>query len=196
MSRTPMDRKPAGQADDRLKVLIIDDDANHAQVVAESLERTGYDGVIATSSAEGVRRIERDEPNVILTDLRMDGLDGLGILRKAKQDLPECEVLVITGHGDVQTAVKAMKAGAANYLQKPINLAELRAQVDKAAEKVRLVHANFELKQQIDEKFGFEGVVGNSQKMNDVITKLKSIAPTSATVLIQGETGTGKELVA
>lgn len=191
-----MDRKPAGHADDRLKVLIIDDDANHAQVVAESLERTGYEGVIATSSAEGVRRIERDEPSVILTDLRMDGLDGLGILRKAKQDLPECEVLVITGHGDVQTAVEAMKDGAANYLQKPINLGELRAQVDKAAEKVRLVRANLALKQQIDEKFGFEGVVGNSQKMNDVLTKLKSIAPTSATVLIQGETGTGKELVA
>jgi two-component system response regulator HydG len=191
-----MERKPAGPADDRLKVLIIDDDANHAEVVAESLERTGYDCVRATSSAEGVRRIERDEPNVILTDLRMDGLDGLGILRKAKQELPECEVLVITGHGDVQTAVEAMKNGAANYLQKPINLGELRAQVDKAAEKVRLVRANLELKQRIDEKFGFEGVVGNSQKMNDVIVKLKSIAPTSATVLIQGETGTGKELVA
>ncbi len=191
-----MDRKPAPPADDRLKVLIIDDDANHADAVAESIERSGYDCVIATSSAEGARRIERDEPNVILTDLRMDGLDGLGILRKAKQELPECEVLVITGHGDVQTAVEAMKAGAANYLQKPINLGELRAQVDKAAEKVRLVRTNLQLKQQIDEKFGFEGVVGNSLKMHDVLAKLKSIAPTSATVLIQGETGTGKELVA
>ncbi len=191
-----MDRKPASLADDRLKVLIIDDDANHADAVAESVERAGYDTVIATSSAEGARRIERDEPNVVLTDLRMDGLDGLGILRKAKQELPECEVLVITGHGDVQTAVEAMKAGAANYLQKPINLGELRAQVDKAAEKVRLVRTNLQLKQQIDEKFGFEGVVGNSLKMHDVLAKLKSIAPTSATVLIQGETGTGKELVA
>ncbi|MEI7686346.1 MAG: sigma-54 dependent transcriptional regulator [Planctomycetota bacterium] len=192
----PTERKPASPADDRLKVLIIDDDADHAEVVAESLERSGYACIIATSSAEGVRRIERDEPNVILTDLRMDGLDGLAILRKAKQDLPECEVLVITGHGDVQTAVEAMRAGAANYLQKPINLGELRAQVEKAAEKVRLVRTNLELKAQIDEKFGFEGVVGNSAKMHDVIAKLKSIAPTSATVLIQGETGTGKELVA
>src|SRR6185369_8417033 len=176
-----MDRKSASPAEDRLKVLIIDDDANHAQVVAESLERTGYDGVIATSSAEGVRRIERDEPNVILTDLRMDGLDGLGILRKAKQDLPECEVLVITGHGDVQTAVEAMKAGAANYLQKPVNLGELRAMVEKAAERYRLKTAHNQLKQQIDERFGFEGIVGNSGRLHEILGKLFFFADTAAT---------------
>ena len=189
-------RKPHAEVADRLTVLIIDDDANHAEVVAESLQRVGFDCLIATSSADGLKRIERDEPNVILTDLRMDGMDGLGILRKAKLDLPDCEVIVVTGHGDVQTAVEAMRAGAANYLQKPLNLAELRAQVEKAAEKVRLVQANVELKQRIDEKFGFEGLIGNSGKMHEVLSKLKSIAPTSATVLIQGETGTGKELVA
>jgi two-component system response regulator HydG len=177
-------------------VLIIDDEPSHADAVAESLERVGYECVIATSSAEGARRIERDEPNVILTDLKMDGLDGLGILRKAKQDLDDVEVVVITGHGDVQTAVEAMKAGAANYLQKPVNLGELRAMVERAAERFRLHRANKALQQQLDEKFGFEGVVGNSPRMHDVIAKLKSVAPTQATVLIQGETGTGKELVA
>lgn len=179
-----------------LKLLIIDDEPSHAEAVAESLERVGYECVIATSSAEGVRHIERTEPNVILTDLRMDGMTGLDILRKAKQELDDVEVVVITGHGDVQTAVEAMKAGAANYLQKPVNLAELRAMVDRAAERFRLHRANKELQQQLDEKFGFEGVVGNSRKMHDVIAKLKSVAITQATVLIQGETGTGKELVA
>ncbi len=188
---TPVDKPGAG-----LKLLIIDDEPSHAEAVAESLERVGYECVIATSSAEGARRIERDEPNVILTDLKMDGLDGLGILRKAKQELDDVEVVVITGHGDVQTAVEAMKAGAANYLQKPVNLAELRAMVERAAERFRLHRTNKELLQQLDEKFGFEGVVGNSPKMHDVIAKLKSVAPTQATVLIQGETGTGKELVA
>jgi two-component system response regulator HydG len=190
-SSTPADKPGAG-----LKLLIIDDEASHAEAVAESLERVGYECVIATSSAEGARRIERDEPNVILTDLKMDGLDGLGILRKAKQELDDVEVVVITGHGDVQTAVEAMKAGAANYLQKPVNLGELRAMVERAAERFRLHRANKQLLQQIEEKFGFEGVVGNSGKMNEVIAKLKSVAPTQATVLIQGETGTGKELVA
>src|SRR6478752_7650517 len=118
---------PEARPGDGLKVLIIDDEPNHAEVVAESLERVGYDCVVATSGAEGARRIERDEPNVILTDLRMDGVSGLDIVRKAKQELPDAEVVVITGHGDVQTAVEAMRAGAANYLQKPVNLAELRA---------------------------------------------------------------------
>src|SRR4051794_8014039 len=187
---------PESKPGEGIKVLIIDDERNHAEVVAESLERVGYDCTVATTSAQGARVIEQAEPNVILTDLKMDGMDGLAILRKAKQELPESEVIVITGHGDVQTAVEAMRAGAANYLQKPLNLAELRAQVEKAAEKVRLVQANQQLQQQIEEKFGFEGVIGNSSKMHDVLSKLKSIAPTSATVLIQGETGTGKELVA
>jgi len=179
-----------------LKLLIIDDDPHHADVVAESLQRVGYDCVTATSSAQGAKLIETAEPNVILTDLRMDGLSGLDLLRKAKSDLPDVEVVVITGHGDVQTAVEAMKAGAANYLQKPVNLAELRAMVEKAAERFRLGQVNKQLQQQLEEKFGFEGLVGNSPKMHELIAKLKSIAPTAATVLIHGETGTGKELIA
>src|SRR4051794_17828907 len=108
-----------------LKLLIIDDDANHAEVVAEGLERVGYECVVATSGTAGARMIEREEPDVVLTDLKMDGVDGLAILRKARQEMPDSEVVVITGHGDVQSAVEAMKAGAANYLQKPVNLAEL-----------------------------------------------------------------------
>src|SRR5439155_14944569 len=169
---TPADKSGAG-----LKVLIIDDEPSHAEAVAESLERVGYECTIATSSAEGARRIERDEPNVVLTDLKMDGLDGLAILRKAKQELDDVEVVVITGHGDVQTAVEAMKAGAANYLQKPVNLAELRAMVERAAERFRLSRANKELLQQLDEKFGFEGMVGNSSRMHDVHAKLKRLDP-------------------
>lgn len=184
------------RAGEGLKLLIVDDDPNHAEAVAESLERVGYHCVIATSGAEGARKIDHDEPDVILTDLKMDDMDGLAILRKAKQELPDTEVVVITGHGDVQTAVEAIRAGAANYLQKPVNLAELRAMVDKAAERLRLIRANKELKQQLDEKFGFEGMVGNTPRMHEIVAKLKTIAPTQATVLIEGETGTGKELAA
>ena len=179
-----------------IHVLIIDDEKRHAEAISESLERVGYDCVIATNGAQGAKRIEEDEFDVILTDLRMEDMDGLAILRKAKQSLPDAEVVVITGHGDVKTAVEAIKEGAANYLSKPVDLAELRAIVDKAAERQRLARTNRELKRQLDEKFGFEGVVGNSPKMHEVIAKLRDIAPTSATVLIHGETGTGKELVA
>src|SRR5438445_21670 len=182
--------------DEHIRVLVIDDEQFHAETVAEGLERVGYECVIATSGKEGVKKIENEDWDVVLTDLKMADVDGLAIVRKARHDLPDAEVVVITGHGDVKTAVEAIKLGAANYLSKPVELVELRAIVDKAAERLRLAHANRELKRQLDEKFGFEGVIGNSPKMHEIIDRLRNIAPTSAAVLIQGETGTGKELVA
>jgi two-component system response regulator HydG len=195
-----MDRVAATPTEDRtaeaLRVLIIDDDRFHAETVAESLARVGYDCIVATSGAAGARQIEEETFDVILTDLKMADVDGLAILRKARQQQPETAVVVITGHGDVKTAVEAMKQGAANFLQKPVNLGDLRAMVDKVADVPRLARANRELKRQLDEKFGFEGVIGNSPKMLEVLARLKSLAPTSTTVLIQGETGTGKELAA
>src|SRR5216683_2402073 len=105
------------------------------------------------------------------------------------------KVLVIDD-ADVKTAVEAIKQGAANYLSKPVDLGELRAIVERASERLRLARSNRELKRQLDEKFGFEGVIGNSSRMHEVLKNLQHIAPTSATVLILGETGTGKELVA
>src|SRR5438105_4631466 len=179
-----------------IRVLIIDDEELHAEAVAESLRRLGYQCVIATSGRAGAQKLEDEDFAVILTDLRMADLDGLAILRKAKQDAPDAEVVLITGHGDVKTAVEAMQQGAASYLTKPVDMAELRAIVAKAAERLRLARANRELKRQLEEKFGFEGMVGSSSKMHDVLGKLRAIAPTNVTVLIQGETGTGKELVA
>jgi two-component system response regulator HydG len=179
-----------------LRVLIIDDEKAHAEAVAESLERQDYECVVATTGSAGARKIEDEDWDVILTDLKMPDMDGLEIVRRAKQEQPDAEVVVITGHGDVKTAVEAMQRGAVNYLQKPVNLAELRAVVERAAERLQLRRANRELKRQLEEKFGFEGLIGNSPRLLEVLNKLKSIAPTSATVLIQGETGTGKELVA
>ena len=181
---------------DGIRVLIVDDEKSHAEVVGEALERQGYEITLATSGNAGSRQIDQEDFDIILTDLRMGDLGGMEILKKARQVQPDCEVLVITGHGDVKTAVEAIKHGASNYLTKPLDMAELRVLVEKAAERRRLFRANRDLQRQIDEKFGFEGVVGNSQKMHDVIARLQSIAPTSATVLIQGETGTGKELAA
>jgi len=179
-----------------IRVLIVDDEKSHAEVVGEALERQAYEITLATSGNAGSRQIDQEDFDIILTDLRMGDLGGMEILKKARQVQPDCEVLVITGHGDVKTAVEAIKHGASNYLTKPLDMAELRVLVEKAAERRRLFRANRDLQRQIDEKFGFEGVVGNSQKMHDVIARLQSIAPTSATVLIQGETGTGKELAA
>jgi two-component system response regulator HydG len=183
-------------SDEPIRVLIIDDEPLHAEAVAETLQRVGYDCAIATSGQAGARKLAHDDFDIVLTDLRMEDLDGLAILRKARQELPDAQVVLITGHGDVKTAVEAMRDGAVNYLTKPVDMAELRAVVEKAAERTSLARTNRELKRQLDEKFGFEGLIGNSPKMHDVIAKLQAVAPTSATILIQGETGTGKELVA
>jgi two-component system response regulator HydG len=190
------DRPPAAKVGEGLRVLVIDDNAGFAATMAETLERVGYECVVATSGREGARLIENDDFDVVLTDLKMADLDGLAIVRKAKEALPDAEVVVITGFGDVKTAVEAIKQGASNYLTKPPDRDELRAIVEKAAERVRVARANRDLKRQLDEKFGFEGVIGNSPQMHELIKKLRAIAPTNATVLIQGETGTGKELVA
>jgi two-component system, NtrC family, response regulator HydG len=181
---------------EQLRVLIVDDERGHAEALAESLERVGYDCTIATSGSAGARKIDEEEFDVVLTDLRMADMDGLAILRKAKQSLPDAEVVVITGHGDIHTAVEAIKYGAADYLTKPVDLVKLRETADRVARSPRLARANRELQRRLDEKFGFEGIVGNSPRMHDVLEKLRNLAPTSATVLIWGETGTGKELVA
>jgi two-component system response regulator HydG len=181
---------------EQIRVLVVDDEEQHAQAVAESLERIGYECDVANNGPEGARKIENEDFDVIITDLKMDSVDGLALLRKAKLELPEAEVVLITGHGDIKTAVAAMQQGAATYLTKPVDIHELRAVVDKAAQRQRLARTNRELQRQLDEKFGFEGMIGNSPEMHDIIDRLKHIAPTNATVLIQGETGTGKELVA
>src|SRR6516225_2994570 len=173
------DSKP-GQG---LKVLVIDDNRSHAEVMAETLERVGYDCVVAGSGSAGARQLEQGEFDVVLTDLKMPDVDGLTILRKARETQPDAEVVMITGHGDIKTAVEAIKQGAANYLTKPVDRDELRAIVEKASERLRLARANRELKRQLDEKFGFEGVIGNSPRMHQVIKRLQAVAPTDATVL-------------
>jgi two-component system, NtrC family, response regulator HydG len=179
-----------------IRVLIIDNDQSHAQAVAESLERVGYDCTVAASGAAGARRIAQDTFDIVITDLVMNDVDGLQILAHAKEDLPDAEVILVTGHGSVPSAVTAMQQGAFNYLLKPLDINQLRAVTDRAAASLRLRHTIVELNRRLDEKFGFEGVVGSSPTMNEVISLLKRIAPTNASVLIQGETGTGKELVA
>lgn len=181
---------------EKIRVLIIDDEQPHAEAISESLERSGYLCTVATSGPHGAQRIGNEDFDIIVTDLVMDEVDGLDILQKAKQTLPDVQVVLISGHGTVKQAVTAMQQGAYHYLTKPLDIDELRTVIDKAAERLTLTRSNLELRRQLNERFGFEGVIGNSPQMHRVIAALRQIAPTSATVLIQGETGTGKELVA
>jgi len=182
--------------DPPIQVLIVDNDEPHAEAVAESLDRVGFRCTVATSGTRGVESLAQSYFDVVVTDLVMSDIDGLGVLAAAKTHLPDAEVIIMTGHGTIPSAVEAMQHGAFNYLLKPLDISQLRAITEKAAESARLRRANIELKRRLDEKFGFEGVIGDSPQMRNVIERLKRIAPTDATVLIEGETGTGKELVA
>src|SRR3954452_6944185 len=129
---------PAATDGEPLRVLVIDDDQFHAETVAEVLQKVGDQVTVATSGKAGSAAIDRDDFDVVLTDLRMSGIDGLAIVRKMRTEQPEAEVVVMTGFGDVKTAVEAMKLGALHYLQKPLDMAEVRAIVQKAGERRQL----------------------------------------------------------
>ena len=179
-----------------ISVLVVDDDEPHAQAVADSLQRANCECTIAASGPKGAELIESQNFDVIITDLKMEEVDGLAILRKAKEELPDAEVIVLTAHSSIPSVVTAMQGGAYTYLTKPLDIQELRQAVEKASSRIRLLRRNIALAKGLDERFGFEGVIGNSPAMHRVIEQLKNLAPTDTTVLILGESGTGKELVA
>ena len=188
--------KDAHTTSEDVRVLIVDNDKALAHAMTESLERGGYPCTTAFSGKEGVKAVEQDTFDVVFTDLVMSDVDGMEVLARAKRALPDSEVIVVTGHASVPKAVEAMQEGAFNFLEKPVTPDKLRAVAEKAADKVRLRRQNLELTQRLDEKFGFEGIIFASKKMKDLIERLKRVAPTDATVLITGENGTGKDLVA
>jgi len=179
-----------------MRVLVVDNDKAHARSMTESLERVGYPCSVATSGPQGAQQIEQGAFDVVVTDLVMPELDGMEILARARQSLPDCEVILVTGHATVPKAVEAMQQGAFTFLEKPLTPDKLRAATARAAEAVQLKRTNADLLKRLDEKFGFEGIVFASSQMQATIDRLRRIAPTDASVLIQGETGTGKELIA
>jgi two-component system response regulator HydG len=179
-----------------IRVLVVDNDEALARAMEESLAKVGYECVVATSGPEGARKIETDTFDIVVTDLVMNDVDGMEVLSRARQALPDAKVILVTGHATVPKAVEAMQQGAFNFLEKPITTNRLRAVCEKAAETIRDRREIVELRERLDERFGFEGIIFAAPQMQQVIDRLKRIAPTDASVLISGESGTGKELVA
>ena len=178
------------------RVLVVDDDEAHAQALADGLELDGLVCELVHDGRAAIERMERTSFDAILTDLVMKGQGGLEVLAAAQRLQPEAAVLLVTGHGSVETAVDAMRQGAADYIEKPVRLAELRTRLERALETRRLRRDNRELRAQLDERYGLEGIIGNAPPMQRVFDVLRQVSPTTATVLVLGESGTGKELVA
>ncbi|MBN1422641.1 MAG: sigma-54-dependent Fis family transcriptional regulator [Planctomycetes bacterium] len=177
-------------------VLIVDDDRVHAESTADCLSPLGYACEIAESGAEGIRLLQAKEYDLVVTDLVMADRDGFEVLRAALGVNPFVAIIVVTGHGSVESAVEAMRLGATDYLLKPVNIDDLRIKVARALERQELRLANLEMRRRLEAKFGFQGIVGNSEPMQRLIRKVRQISDTDVAVLITGESGTGKELIA
>ena len=175
-------------------VLVVDDDESFRTLVAERLARTGHRVQAAAGGEEALGMLEGVE--VALIDLVMPGMDGLALLKRIKAARPELAVILLTGHGTIDNAVQAMKSGAFDYLQKPCSLAEVEAKIGLATERRRLERENVQLKAALQHESHYQGIVGRSPKMLEVIGLINKVKESQSPVLIEGESGTGKELVA
>ncbi|MGQ0810418.1 MAG: sigma-54-dependent transcriptional regulator [Nitrospiraceae bacterium] len=178
-------------------LLIIDDDPSMRRFFEAVLKKEGYDLLVARTGEEGIQFI-RDRPDidVIVTDLKLGALSGLGILENSKKMLPNVPVIIMTGHGSVQSAVEAMRKGAYDYIVKPVDNDELRLVIGRALELRRLSRHNEALRAGLHERFGFDRIISRSPDMGLIKRLAMELAQTDATILITGESGTGKELVA
>ena len=177
------------------KVVIIDDEPDFLKNMARILKRWQYDPVILQDSLTVEEVFKAEQPDIVLTDLKMPKLDGFGVLRKVSELNEDVPVIIITGYGSISSAVMAMKEGAYDYLSKPFELDELQVVLKRAFEQRQLREENQNLHAQLLEVYGERNIVFSSEKMHNCFKMAKKVANTEATVLITGESGTGKELL-
>ncbi|HXU29286.1 MAG TPA: sigma-54 dependent transcriptional regulator [Thermoanaerobaculia bacterium] len=179
-----------------IHVLLVEDDEAGRRALARYLRDVGFE-VTAVSDAEAAEaKVAEGDFSVLLTDYKLPGIDGIELVRRVKARAPNCPCLMITAHGEVQSAVEAMRAGASHFVEKPVNSALLVELIKEAYEKHAMRLELDLLRRQLNDRYGFDGLVGNSPAMRAVLDRIKLAAPASSTVLITGESGTGKELVA
>jgi two-component system response regulator PilR (NtrC family) len=179
-----------------IRVLVVDDEQSMRELLAIMLRQAGYEVSLADGGEAAVETLKTESFDLVVTDLRMRKVDGLAVLKAAKEFSPRTVVLVVTAFASTETAVEAMKLGAYDYITKPFKLDELKLTVSNALERRRLQDENQALKRQLRRERGFENFVGRSPKMLDVFETIRKTADSGSTVMITGESGTGKELVA
>jgi DNA-binding NtrC family response regulator len=180
----------------KARVLIVDDEPRMASSLRTALERSGYDCECAGSGAEALRALEARPADVVVSDRRMPGMDGLELLREVRARHGDLPFVMMTAYADVPSAVEAMRAGAFDYVAKPFDNDEIRAQVARAVEVTRLKRENAWLRQEVASRFMPESMVAESASSRELLAMVRRVAPASSSVLLQGESGTGKEFVA
>ncbi|MCG3135089.1 MAG: DNA-binding transcriptional regulator NtrC [Planctomycetes bacterium] len=179
-----------------IHVLVVDDEPGLAENMAEALERMGLRCMHTQDPREALRMLNEHEFDLVVTDLVMRDVTGFDVLAAAKQRHPDCEVIVVSGQGGVESAVEAMQKGAATYVRKPVRIEELRAFAQKQIDKIALRRRTEDLERRVDENYGAQGIIARSPQLRAVLQLVRQVADTNATVLVLGESGTGKEVIA
>jgi DNA-binding NtrC family response regulator len=180
----------------RARIVLADDEDAARRSLGEILTEDGYAVRLAADGEEALRLVAEDAPDILLTDLKMPGLDGMELLARVRAAYPDVAIVVMTAYGTIASAVKALRAGAEDYLTKPIDVEELEHLLQTVLGRRRLVAETLLLKQRLDDKYGFDNIVGRAPTMLEVFRLVEQVAPSQASILITGESGTGKELIA
>jgi DNA-binding NtrC family response regulator len=179
-----------------VRILVVDDEMIVCESCKRILEEEGYEVETALSGREAFEKMKANPFDIVITDLKMPGIDGMEVLRTFRKEYPDSIIIMITGFSTVETAVEAIKLGAFDYIPKPFTPDEVSIVVKKAIEKKNLMLENIYLRQELQEKYGFHNIVGKSKKMQEIYRVIAKVATTDSTVLIYGQSGTGKELIA
>ena len=179
-----------------LRIVVVDDESAQRELIGGFLRKQGHEVCLAASGPEALAHVRDRQVDLVLSDCRMPGMSGPELLLGIKAVNPEIPLILMTAYGTVETAVEAMKNGAADYLTKPLDLEELLVRLARVTEQTRLRSEVRELQQRLVERHRLEGIIGESGRMQEVLALVKRVAPSNATVLIRGESGTGKELIA
>jgi len=180
----------------KTRILVVDDEEIVRESLCDWLEGVGHNVLSAASGEEALEIIKREKIKIMLADLVMPGINGIELMKKARKIVPNLSTVIITAHATIQSAIVAIRDGAHDYIEKPFCPEKVELIIEKLIDHQNLIEENISLRQKIKERYNFKGIIAKSPRMIKIIELIKTIAPTNATVLITGETGTGKEVIA